>query len=279
MTKILITGAKGMLGQDLCPILEDAEFVDEIIETDIHNLDITNEIQVHNVIKQSNPDFVIHCAAYTDVDKAESDAEMAEKINTQGTKNLASACAKNNCTLIFISTDYVFDGTKKGKYLPTDEPNPVNIYGKTKFKAEQYIKEICNKYYIVRTSWLYGHHGKNFVETMIKYANEGTPLKVVNDQIGCPTWTVALSEAICDLIEEKPDYGIYHICSSGSTTWYEFAQEIFKLTNINANLAPCSSEEYITPAKRPKNSVMENNGICDNWKKSLKSYLELRLDN
>ncbi len=276
--KILVTGANGMLGQDLCPILEDADFIDEVIETDIKNLDITNEIQVKRVLKDKKPDIVVHCGAYTNVDKAESDVENARKINVNGTENLAKACKSIGATLVLISTDYVFDGKKNKKYLPTDKPCPLNIYGQTKFEAEQVVQKNCDKFYIVRTSWLYGHHGKNFVETILKLAKENKDIKVVDDQIGSPTWTVALSEALVELLEEMPEYGIYHICGSGETSWYEFAKEIFKLSNINVNLTPCTSEEYKVPAKRPKYSVLENEQICDNWKKSLKYYLQLRVE-
>lgn len=276
--KILVTGANGMLGQDLCPILEDADFVDEVIETDFKTLDITDELQVKKIIKNENPDVVIHCAAYTNVDMAEDEKELAHKINVIGTENVAKECKSIDAIMVLISTDYVFDGTKKDKYLPNDKPNPINFYGQTKLDAEKAVQKICDKYYIVRTSWLYGHHGKNFVETMIKLANEKKELKVVNNQTGCPTWTVELSEVLCELIEEDVEYGIYHICGSGETSWYDFAKEIFKLSGINVNLIPCSDEEYKTKAKRPKYSVMENNGVCENWKKSLKSYIELRFD-
>ena len=276
--KILVTGAKGMLGQDLCPILEDTDFVDELIETDVDNLDITNELQVKKIFQKEKPDIVIHCAAYTNVDKAEEEQELAKKINVKGTENIASACKNINATMVLISTDYVFDGNKKTKYLPEDTPNPINVYGQTKFEAEKVVQKICDKYYIVRTSWLYGHHGKNFVETMINLAQNNQQIKVVNNQIGCPTWTVELSQALCDLLEEQPDYGTYHICGSGETSWYDFAKEIFKYTKINVNLSPCTDKEYKTVAKRPLYSVLENNGICENWKKSLKSYIDLRID-
>lgn len=277
MAKILVTGANGMLGQDLCPILEDCDFVEEVAETDVNNLDITNEIQVNKVLKEIKPDYVIHCAAYTNVDKAESDIETAHKINVIGTENIAKACNSIDATMIYISTDYVFDGTKQDKYLPIDATNPLNNYGLTKLQGEQAVQKYCKKYYIARTSWLYGHHGKNFIETMLNCANNGKSLKVVSDQFGCPTWTVQLSEGICDLIEESPDFGIYHICGSGETSWYEFAKEIFKQAGIDADLSPCTTEEYPTPAKRPKYSVMENEGICENWKVALKKYLELKI--
>ena len=276
MKKVLVTGAKGMLGQDLCPILEDNGY--EVVETDVDNLDITNEEMVSEVLKRENPDIVVHCAAYTNVDKAENEQELAKKINVKGTENIASACKNINATMVLISTDYVFDGNKKTKYLPEDTPNPINVYGQTKFEAEKVVQKICDKYYIVRTSWLYGHHGKNFVETMINLAQNNQQIKVVNNQIGCPTWTVELSQALCDLLEEQPDYGTYHICGSGETSWYDFAKEIFKYTKINVNLSPCTDKEYKTVAKRPLYSVLENNGICENWKKSLKSYIDLRID-
>lgn len=276
--KILVTGANGMLGQDLCSKLCDVDFIDEVVETDIENLDITNELQVKKVITEQKPDIVIHCAAYTNVDKSEEERELAKKINVNGTENIAKTCSEIKSIMVLISTDYVFDGKKNDKYLPSDKPNPINYYGQTKFEAEKIVQKYCKKYYIIRTSWLYGHHGKNFVETMIKLAKEGKDLKVVNNQIGCPTWTVELSEALADLLEEKPEYGIYHICGSGETSWYNFAKEIFKLTGIDAKLSPCTDEEYKTLAVRPRYSVLENYNVCENWKKSLKSYIDLRID-
>ena len=271
--KILVTGAKGMLGQDLCPILEDEGY--EVIETDIDSLDITDIKNVEDVLKSNMPDYVIHCAAYTNVDKAEEDTQTAEKINVQGSKNIAKICKKLNITLVYISTDYVFDGTKKGKYLPSDKPNPMSVYGKTKLGGEKAVME-CEKYYITRTSWLYGHHGKNFVETMISLKDKD--LKVVDDQIGCPTWTVELSKGIVKLIEEQAPYGIYHVCGSGHTSWYGFAKKIFELCNLKVNLSPCTTEEFPRPAKRPKNSIMENNKICRSWETALKEYIELRCE-
>ncbi|MBS4760605.1 MAG: dTDP-4-dehydrorhamnose reductase [Clostridium sp.] len=273
--KILVTGAKGMLGRDLCPMLEDNDY--EVIETDIETLDITNELQVTQVLKNEMPDYVIHCAAYTNVDKAEEDFSTAEKINSRGTENLAKACNANNIVLIYISTDYVFDGKKQTPYLPNDKTNPINNYGLTKLHGEEAVKKYCNKYYIARTSWLYGHHGKNFVETMISLKDK-PELKVVDDQTGCPTWTVDLSDAIISLIEEEPDYGIYHTCGGGHTTWYGFAKEIFNMSGLEVNLIPCATKEFPRPAKRPVCSIMDNNGLLRNWKLALKDYIELRID-
>lgn len=270
--KVVVTGANGMLGQDLCPILEDEGY--EVLETDIHNLDITDKNLVKNFLLKEKPDIVIHCAAYTDVNNAELELEKARFINSYGTENIAKCCAEINATIMYLSTDYVFDGKSTNPYLTTDKPNPINNYGLTKFEGEEAIKKYCKKYYIVRTSWLYGIHGSNFVEKMISLQNE-PELKVVDDQIGCPTWTVELANGIIKLLETE-EYGIHHICGSGSTSWYNFAKEIFSQMNLKVNLKPCKTKDYPTPAKRPNFSVLDNSKICKNWKSALKSYLELR---
>ena len=269
--KILVTGANGMLGQELCPILEDVGAF--VIETDVDTLDITKGDAVEQALTDIHPDMVIHCAAYTNVDKAEEDFETAKLINVTGTENVAKACGKLEIPIVYISTDYVFDGTKTEPYTPDDKTNPINNYGLTKLQGEEAVKKYCEKYYIARTSWLYGHYGKNFVETMISLA-EKDEVKVVNDQIGCPTWTVELANGILKLLS-KP-YGTYHVCGSGSTSWYGFAQEIFKQAGLNVNLQPCKTEEFTRPAKRPKYSVMANEKLCRNWQIALHDYLELR---
>lgn len=311
--KVLVTGANGMLGQDLCPILEDVGAF--VIETDVDTLDITDAKTVEKVLTDIHPDMVVHCAAYTNVDKAEEDLKTAELINVTGTENIAESCAKLGITLVYISTDYVFDGTKTEPYTPEDRANPINNYGMTKYEGEEVVRSLCEKYYIARTSWLYGHHGKNFVETMLAAAGvkpesvhesetsraehndtavatkaeakgaeqsliaqaeniELPEIKVVDDQIGCPTWTVELANGIIKLLS-KP-YGTYHVCGSGHATWYEFAKEIFAQSGLNVNLQPCSTDEFPRPAKRPKYSIMANDGICRNWQAALKDYLELR---
>ncbi len=269
--KILVTGAKGMLGQDLCPILEDIGAF--VIETDVDTLDITNAEQVKQVLTDIHPDVVVHCAAYTNVDKAEEDLQTAELINVTGTENIAETCGKLGITLVYISTDYVFDGTNIEPYTPEDRPDPINNYGLTKYEGEEAVRSLCEKHYIARTSWLYGHHGKNFVETMISLADRAE-VKVVDDQIGCPTWTVELANGIVKLLS-KP-YGTYHVCGSGSTSWYGFAKEIYKQAGLEVNLQPCTSAEFPRPAKRPTYSVMENDGICRNWQAALHDYIELR---
>ena len=273
--KVLVTGANGMLGQDLCPILEDEGY--EVVETDIQNLDITDFEAVKSVLNTEKPDIVIHCAAYTNVDKAEEDIETAKKINVTGTENLAKVCGENNITLVYISTDYVFDGelAKGSSYKPDDKTNPINNYGLTKLQGEEAVQKYCKKYYITRTAWLYGIHGKNFVETMISLADK-PELKVVDDQVGCPTWTIELCNGIIKLLSEEKPYGIYHVCGGDKTSWYGFAKEIFKLAGLSVNLTPCTTEEFPRPAKRPKYSVMDNSGICRHWQRALKDYISLR---
>lgn len=273
--KVLVTGANGMLGQDLCPILEDIGCF--VYESDIDTLDVTNEEEISVAIATIKPDVVIHTAAYTNVDKAEDERDLALKINEQGTVNVAKACAKNDCVMVYISTDYVFDGEKNEPYAPADSVNPINYYGLTKLKGEEAVKKYCEKYYIVRTSWLYGHHGKNFVETMISLA-EDKELKVVNDQVGCPTWTVELANGIIKLIGSQKEYGIFHICGGGQTSWYGFAKEIFEQIGAKVNLIECTTDEFKRPANRPKYSVMNNEKYCRDWKVALKDYLALRCD-
>ena len=270
--KILVTGANGMLGQDLCPILEDEGY--EVIETDVQNLDITNPDMVREVLNAEKPDVVIHCAAYTNVDKAEEDLETARLINSKGTENIAKVCSDIDAVMVYISTDYVFGGNGTKPYLPEDDTSPLNAYGLTKWEGEEAVRRYCKKYYIARTSWLYGIHGKNFVETMISLADK-PELKVVDDQTGCPTWTVELANGIVKLLKEA-DFGVYHVCGSGKTSWYGFAKEIFELAGLKVNLKPCTTDEFPRPAKRPSYSVMENNGICRNWKAALKNYISLR---
>lgn len=271
--KVLVTGANGMLGQDLCPILEDENF--EVIETDVDTLDITNPQNIDEIFDREHPDIVIHCAAYTNVDKAEEDLATARLINAVGTENIAKACKKIDATMVYISTDYVFNGEGKSPYKPTDKPDPLNNYGLTKLEGEKAVQDNLEKFYICRTSWLYGIHGKNFVETMLSLATK-TELKVVDDQVGCPTWTVELANGIVKLLQNQAEYGFYNVCGGGETSWYGFAREVFDTAGLNVNIKPCKTEEFPRPAKRPHYSVMSNNKICRNWKVALKDYMALR---
>lgn len=302
MAKVLVTGANGMLGQDLCPILEQNGY--EVFKTDISLpltkegdlargvgkslpcqregdhvsgggiLDITDFHSVISVISEQKPDIVIHCAAYTNVDRAEEDYETAHKINATGTENLAKVCGEKNITLVYISTDYVFSGKEIKILKPTDDTNPLNNYGLTKWQGEQAVRKYCKKYYIARTAWLYGIHGRNFVETMISLADK-PELKVVDDQVGCPTWTVELCNGIIKLLSGKA-FGTYHVCGGGQTSWYGFAKEIFNLSGLNVNLKPCTTDEFPRPAERPAYSVMDNGGLCRPWQDALKDYITIR---
>ena len=268
--KILVTGANGMLGQDLCPALEDAGYT--VIGASREILDITDKDNVKQVISDVLPNIIIHCAAYTNVEKAESEQNKAMLTNAEGTKYIAEACAEWDIPLVYISTDYVFDGSKTTPYKVTDKPNPINFYGMSKLRGEEFVKQYCSKYHIIRTSWLYGHHGNNFVETMLALKDKDE-IRVVDDQIGSPTWTMDLSEAIVKII--KMPYGIYHASGEGETSWYGFAREIL---GADSNLIPCRSEAYKTEAKRPAYSVLENSFPCRNWKAALKDYMALRIE-
>lgn len=274
--KILVTGAKGMLGQDLCPILEQNGY--EVIPTDYDTLDITNETQAKEVILNHKPDIIIHAAAYTNVDKAESDYDNAYKLNAIGSANIAKIASEINATIVYVSTDYVFDGTKETPYLPNDKTNPISVYGETKLLGEKEIQKYCKKFYIARTAWLYGIHGKNFVETMISKAKEtqNPTLKVVDDQIGSPTWTVELISGILKLIKENMPYGIYHLSGKNETSWHGFAKKIFELENLKVNLIPCTTDEFPRVAKRPKYSYIGETSFLNDWQTALVGYLKTR---
>ena len=195
-------------------------------------------------------------------------------INAKGTENLAKTCKKIDAKMVYISTDYVFDGNGTEPYKPSDKTAPLNNYGLTKWEGEEAVRKYCSKHYITRTSWLYGIHGKNFVETMLSLADK-PELKVVDDQIGCPTWTVELAKGIVNILDGA-EYGTYHVCGSGQTSWYGLTKEIFLQSGLDVNLKPCSTDEFPRPAKRPHYSVMENDGICRDWKAALKDYIKLR---
>ena len=275
--KILITGAKGMLAKAVINQFKDNN---ELILTDVSELDITDEKSTNEFITKVKPKYIVNCAAYTAVDKAEEEVELAEKVNSIGPKNLAIAAKKNEATLIHISTDYVFNGELdiSKSYIENDEIAPVTVYGKTKAEGEKNIIENCDKYYILRTAWLYGD-GNNFVRTMIKLGKEKNEVNVVNDQHGSPTYTVDLASIINQVIEKKLPYGIYHSTNLGFTTWYDFTKKIYEIANINCKVNPVTSEEFIRPAKRPKNSKMSkeklltNNVIIPEYEDALKRYI------
>jgi len=261
-----------MLGQDLTVLFGQNGY--EVLEADIHNMDITDKEAVNRFFAENPCDLVIHAAAYTNVDGAETDKETAFAVNGRGSENLAVASAKLDIPIVYISTDYVFDGKKNAPYLPDDKTAPLNIYGESKLAGEIAVKKHNPKHYICRTSWLYGHKGKNFVETMITLGQTKPELRVVNDQFGCPTWTVDLSNAILKIVDMP--YGVYHTCGGGQTTWCGFAKKILELCNIDTPVYPVSTDEFPRPAQRPAFSVMDNGGLLRNWEEALKEYLEAR---
>ncbi|MBU4310775.1 dTDP-4-dehydrorhamnose reductase [bacterium] len=305
--RILITGACGMLGRDLVEALskehevvgvdvkDPGSWILDLGSVEFSKLDITNEEEVMKAICDVKPEVVIHTAAYTDVDDCEKNEDLAYRINGTGAQNVALACKKCKAIMTYISTDFIFDGEKKEPYLENDKPNPLSVYGKSKLEGEKHISLLLDRYFIIRTSWLFGKHGKNFVNTILKLAKEKKELKVVNDQVGSPTYTKDLAHAIKHLLNLIQDlgsriqnlFGIYHISNNGSCSWYEFAQEILQVAGrpphppqrgetslqarrgetsplagrsqvINIKIKPISSEELDRPAKRPKFSVLDN---------------------
>jgi dTDP-4-dehydrorhamnose reductase len=273
---VLVTGANGQLGQAL---QKASQAVSEIrfVFTDSKMLDITNPDNCQSVFEEFQPDFCINCAAYTAVDKAESEADLAHKINVIGVENLAENCKKHNTTLIHLSTDFVFDGEKSNPYSENDIPNPKNVYGQTKLEGEQAIQALLEKYYIIRTSWVYSEFGNNFYKTMLRLASERESLNVVNDQIGTPTNANCLAKAIIDIIKHptssnQPSYGIYHFSNEGICSWYDFAQKIFELHNIPIPLNPIPTSSYPTAAIRPKYSVLDKTKIKATFSIQIKSW-------
>lgn len=279
--KILITGANGMLAKE---IKEKFAQGNELILTDVAELDITNREAVMKYVEEKKPELIINCAAFTAVDKAEEAGEIVEKINADGPGNLAKAAKANDAVLVHVSTDYVFGGDLdvEKDYKEDDPKKPVTAYGITKLHGEEQIQENTDKYYIFRTAWLYGD-GNNFVRTMLKLGNEKDEISVVADQHGSPTYAEDLANIIAEAIEKKIPYGLYHSTNQGFTTWYDFTKKIFELADIKCNVQPVTSEEFIRPAKRPKNSKLNKQKLLDQgvtvpeWEDGLKRYLETEL--
>lgn len=275
--KILVTGAKGQLGSDLMPELQRRGH--DVIGVDIDDMDITDTAAVYSVLRFHRPEAVIHCAAYTNVDAAEDAPELCYKINGIGTENIASACSEIDATMLYISTDYVFDGTGIRPWTPEDSRQPLNAYGQGKYLGELAVQRLLKRYFIVRISWVFGQNGKNFVKTMQRLAAEGKNPSVVADQIGSPTYTPDLSRLLADMIITDK-YGCYHATNEGICSWYEFACEIFRLCGCNSGrITPISSDAYPVKAHRPKNSRMSKQKLEDNgfqrlpdWHDALRRY-------
>lgn len=268
---IYIIGSKGMLGYALRTVLLQQH---KVTGLDLPEFDFTVLPKLKSVLFNHQPDLIINAAAYTDVDGCENNIDHAFAVNALGPRNLAVLCNELNIPLVHISTDYIFDGTGNTPYKEWDRPNPLSIYGKSKLLSEQYIRELTNKYYILRTSWLYGENGKNFVDTMLRLSRELDEINIVNDQVGSPTYAVDLAQSISELILE-PSYGIYHITNSGTCSWYEFTLEIFKQAGIKGvKVKPITTKEINRPAPRPKYSVLDNYIWRLQGKKPLRHYKE-----
>jgi len=277
--KILVTGAGGQLGQEI-KSLSSVYSTPNWSFADSKGLDITNEKEVKDYMGAYTPDVIINCAAYTAVDKAESDQNRAFSVNVSGIQNLTAYAG--NALIIHVSTDFVFDGTHFKAYQETDDTNPIGVYGKTKLEGEKLLQRVAENHIIIRTSWLYGSYGNNFMKTMLKLADTRPALSVVCDQIGTPTYTGDLALAIIKILEKGDVHrGIYHFSNEGAASWYDFAHAIFQIVGKDIKLTPIKSEAYPTPAKRPHFSVLDKSKIKEaigmeipHWRVSLKVALQ-----
>lgn len=274
--KYLITGANGQLGYEIAKELQSRGITD-ILATDAKEMDITNETQVENVIKGYKPDVIFHCAAWTAVDKAEEEQEKCFSVNVSGTENLAKVAKEIDAKMFYISTDYVFDGTKDGLYGVSDKVNPKSVYGLTKYQGEEKVRN-NDKYFIVRISWVFGINGNNFIKTMLKLSETKNELNVVSDQFGSPTYTVDLAKLLVDMSNTEK-YGTYHANNEGFCSWAQFAEYIFKVNGINMKVNHVTSEEYPQKAYRPRNSRLSKESLTENgfdllptWESAVERY-------
>ena len=281
---VIVTGANGQLGQSIQFIASKHQNI-EFVYTDFQELDITNIENCKEVFSKHKPNYCINTAAYTAVDKAESESEKAHLINVVGAENLAKICKENNVVLVHISTDFIYDGKKETPYTELDIPNPTGVYGQTKLDGEKAIQQVWEKHFIVRTSWVYSQFGNNFMKTMLRLASERDTISVVNDQIGTPTNAVDLAEALIKIVTEYSKlntehfYGIYNFSNEGQCSWYDFAKKIFEINNISINLLPIQTTSFPTPAKRPSFSVLDKTKIkkvfgieINNWDNSIEIH-------
>lgn len=277
--RVMVSGAKGMLGSDLCEILS-GEF--DVFGVDIDDFDIADEEATLRSITEISPEIIIHLAAYTDVEGSEVNPSKAFLVNAVGTFNMARAARKVNAFLVYLSTDYVFDGTKSQPYIEIDPVNPINTYGLSKAYGEMYVSRLVERNLIVRTCWLFGPNGVNFVDKIINQAESGRKLKVVNDQYGCPTYTMHLALGLKEAIKRRVE-GILHMAGRGETTWFEFAQTVLDLAAIDAEIQPVASDIYPARARRPRNSVLSSMMLAHfglrelpKWQDGLKEHLRRR---
>lgn len=274
--KLIVTGANGQLGKDVVQLAKQRGF--EVYGFGRDEMDVTSLDQVRTHVQTIQPDVIIHCAAYTKVDLAEDEVEQAYRVNANGSRNVAISAEEIGAKVCYISTDYVFDGTSTVPYQEYDQTNPLSIYGKSKLAGEELTKTLSSRYFIVRTSWVYGKEGNNFVKAMLRLAKERDQLSVVNDQIGSPTYTVHLANFLLQLVITE-NYGIYHASNTGSCSWYEFAKAIFKQANIDVIVNPITTDQFPAKAKRPKFSLLDHVAIRTNgfdllphWHEGLKEY-------
>lgn len=276
--KVLVTGVRGQLGYDVVRELKKRQI--ETVGVDVEEMDITDPAQTETVIREAAPDAVIHCAAYTAVDAAEDNEELCREVNARGTENVARICGEMNIKMMYISTDYVFDGKGTRPWEPDDPRDPLNVYGQTKYEGELAVEKYVKKFFTVRIAWVFGVNGKNFIKTMLNLGKTHDKLTVVNDQTGSPTYTYDLARLLADMIQTEK-YGRFHATNEGICTWYEFACEIFRQAGIDVEVAPVTSDEYPSKAKRPENSRMSKKKLKENgfellpsWQDALKRYLK-----
>lgn len=275
--KVVVTGVRGQLGYDV--MLELNARGHEALGIDIDELDITDADAVAAFFERCRPDVLIHCAAYTATDKAEDEPDVCRRVNADGTKNLALACRRVNARMLYISTDYVFDG-KGSEPFSVDSPiAPLSVYGKTKYEGEAYVRELLDEYYIVRISWVFGINGKNFIRTMLRLAEDRDTVSVVCDQIGSPTYTKDLAPLLCNMAESDR-YGTYHATNEGYCSWYELAEETFSAAGISMNVEPITSDKFPAKIKRPENSRLDKSTLDGNgfsrlphWKDAVRRYV------
>ncbi len=277
--KVLVTGVKGQLGYDV--VNELTKRGHEAVGVDVDEMDITDGDACRQVITEANPDAVIHCAAYTAVDAAEDNVDLCRRVNADGTRNIALVCRDLDIKMVYISTDYVFDGQGTRPWEPDDERDPLNVYGVTKCEGEMAVEELVKKFFIVRIAWVFGVNGKNFIRTMLRLGKERGAVSVVDDQIGSPTYTYDLARLLVDMTESE-HYGRYHATNEGFCSWYEFACEIFKQAGMaEVKVTPVDSSQFPAKAKRPMNSRMDKSKLAANgfeplpaWQDALNRYLK-----
>ncbi|MBQ9912698.1 MAG: dTDP-4-dehydrorhamnose reductase [Clostridia bacterium] len=275
---IIVTGAAGQLGGDVCRLLKEKGIPHKGI--DKADVDITSESAVKDYFGSTAFDVLIHCAAYTAVDKAEQEKELCYAVNAKGTENLARLCRDKKAAIIYISTDYVFPGEGEAPYGTDDEKAPLSVYGKSKHEGEKAVISLCEKYFIVRTSWVFGEENRNFIATMLRLSQTRSEVNVIYDQVGSPTYSADLAVLLTEMAQTEK-YGVYHATNEGFCSWYELAKKVFDYKKIPVKVNPVTSEQYITPAERPKNSRLSKSSLTDagfsllpRWEDAVERYLD-----